>query len=139
MKLLALILALSLAVPTADAAVLATTKQKKLPVIENAYVGADLKTFGFEIAKAPTTNGYDVWAKVVGGRNKKIGQWFVKSMKLRTKSAKLPKAEFTSSLADVLAYSRPGTYVLTLFVCPSNVDRPTDIACANASTSFKKQ
>ncbi len=139
MKLLAVILALVLAAPSADAAVLATTKQKKLPVIENAYVGADLKSFGFDIVKAPTTSGYDVWARVVGGRNKKVGQWFVKSMKLRTRNGKLPKAEFTTSLADMLAYSRPGTYVLTLFVCPSNVDRPTDIACANASTSFKKK
>ncbi len=139
MKIISLLIALVLFVPAADAAVMASTKQKKLPVIANAHVGDDWKTFGFDVTKAPTTDAYDVWGRITGVRNKAVGEWFVRSMKLRSRNGKTSHAEFTGNLADTLAYSRPGTYQLTLFVCPANANKPTEKSCAHASVGIVKK
>ena len=139
MRILAALVALAVFIPSADAAVIATTKQKKLPVIEMAYVKDDLSGFGFEIAKAPTRHAYDVWMRVTGARNREIGEWFVTSMKLRAKNGKIAEADFAWNLGDVLEYSRAGTYQLTFYVCPANVDHPGEVACAHASAGFTKK
>ena len=136
--LLSALLALALlAPPSAEAAVIATTKQKKLPTIENAYVDQDLKGFRFDVKKAPTTKAYDVWARVENARGGIVAEWFVKSMKLRHRSKLTKLAAFESDLKGMLAFEDAGTYVLTLFACPANLREPGRVACASASTPFE--
>lgn len=139
MRFLAVLVSLAILAPSADAAVIATTKQKKLPVIEKAFVSDDWQRFGFAIVSAPTTQAYDVWARIAGPRNRKVGEWFVRSMKLRSRTSKPTSAEFSGNLADLLEYSKAGTYVLTLFACPANADKPNEKSCANASVSLVKK
>ncbi len=135
MRLLASLLLLVIAIPSADAAVIAATKQKNLPTIGSAYVNDDLNGFGFVVTKAPTTQAYDTWARITGGRNQEVAEWFVKSMKLRSRAKKLAKPDFKGDIADILFYTKPGTYVLTLFACPANTNDPTEKGCAHASVS----
>lgn len=140
MKHLALVIALVLGIPSADAAVIATTKQKKLPVIENVRVAADGKTFGFDVKKAPNTDAYDIWARITGGRNRPEAEWFVRSMKLRTRAGIVADATFAGNPLDMLAYAKKGTYQLTMFACPANAnDDPTEKSCAHASVGLVKK
>lgn len=139
MKTLLIAFLLSLACPTAEAAVIATTKQKKLPVIENVRVAADGKSFGFDVVKAPYTDAYDIWARITGSRNKPEAEWFVRSMKLRTRGGAVADATFPGSPLDMLAYSKKGTYQLTLFACPANANDPTEKSCAHASVGLVKK
>ena len=111
---LAVLVAFVLLVPSADAAVIATTKQKTLPVIGDAYVAPDGKAFGFAVKKATTTQAYDVWVRIVGGRGKVAGEWFVRSTKLRTRTAKPGKMEFAGDVAGYLTYEKAGSYTFTL-------------------------
>ncbi len=139
MKTLALLVALLASVPTADAAVIATTKQKALPVIENVRVSADGKSYGFDITKAPNTDAYDIWARITGARNKPEAEWFVRSMKLRTRAGKIAGATFAGSPLDMLAFSKKGTYQLTMFACPANANDPSEKSCAHASVGLVKK
>ncbi len=139
MKLHSLLIALVLlapSVPTADAAVIASTKQKKLPTIADAYVEDDLQGFGFGIVRAPTTNAYDVWARLTNDRGRTVAKWFVGSMKFRRRSETIDGARFSGDLRDILEFTQNGTYELTLFACPANLKRPTETACASTKTSF---
>lgn len=137
MRLLALAIALLIAVPSADAAVIATTKQKKLPVISNAHMNGDLRGFRFDVTKAPTTFAYDVWARIEDKRADTVAEWFVKSMKLRHRAKKVKTAAFEADVRSILAFEDPGTFVLTLFVCPANLREPNRTACASSSTTFQ--
>lgn len=124
-----------LVIPSADAAVISTTKQKKLPTIANARVEAGLKGFQFDVSKSPTTNAYDVWMRLENERGEKVGDWFVKSMKLRHRSKTIKKAAFKTNVADVLYFERSGTYVMTIFACPANLREPNRVGCATAHTT----
>ncbi len=137
MKLLSILVALSLLVPSADAAVISTTKQKKLPTIANAHVEASLRGFQFDVVKSPTTYAYDVWMRLENERGKKMGEWFVKSMKLRHRSKTIKSAAFKTNVADLLYFERSGTYVLTIFVCPANLREPNRVGCATTHTTVE--
>lgn len=136
MKLLAAIVALALFVPSADAAIIRSTKQKKLPTIANVRVEDDLGGFSFDIVKAPALDAYDVWGRLKNGRKKVAGEWFVRSMRFRTRSAKLDDATFDGDLSDILRYSGEGAYEFTVFACPANVGKPTVTACATATETI---
>jgi|GEM_PF-5102722 len=140
MKLLSALLAFAIFIPSADAAIIRSTKQKKLPTIANVQVEDDLGGFAFDIVKAPTIDAYDVWGRLTNGRKNIAGEWFVQSMRFRTRSAKLDEASFDGSLADILRYSGDGSYEFTVFACPANVRKPTTTACATAvkTITFKK-
>lgn len=137
MKLLSALVAFAVLVPSADAAIVSTTKQKKLPTLVEARVSEDLREFGFDVKKAPTTNAYDIWGRLVNRRGEVVAEWFVKSMKLRHRSTTKKHAAFRSNLAQILAFEKPGTYVFTLFACPANLREPSTPACASTSTTFE--
>lgn len=137
MKLLSALVAFAILVPSADAAVIATTKQKKLPTLVEARVSGDLREFGFDVTKSPTTNAYDIWGRLANGRGEVVAEWFVKSMKLRHRSKTRKHAAFRADLGQILAFEKPGTYVLTLFACPANLRDPSTTGCASTSTTFE--
>lgn len=139
MKTLALLLSLFVSIHTADAAVIATTKQKALPVIENVRVAPDGKSFEFDVKKAPNTDAYDIWARITGARNKPEAEWFVRSMKLRTRAGIVANPRFAGSPLEMLAYSKRGTYQLTMFACPANANDPSEKSCAHASVGLVKK
>lgn len=135
MIFVSILIAFALLTPSSDAAIIATTKQKKLPTIANARVEANLRGFQFDIVQSPTMNAYDVWMRLENERGKKVGEWFVKSMKLRHRSKMIKKAAFNMNVADMLTFERFGTYALTIFVCPANLRTPNRVACATADTT----
>jgi hypothetical protein len=137
MKLLAAIVALALFVPSADAAVIAATKVKKLPVIENVRVGIGLKGFGFDIASMPPVSKYDVWISIENARGKKVDEWYVGSVSAR-RGKKAPRtASFKTDVGDLIKYERDGTYSLTAYLCPPNLKKPNAKACAHGVTSVE--
>lgn len=138
MKLLALLVSFALFVPSADAAIIRSTKQKNLPVIANVRVDTDLEGVSFDVKKAPTLNSYDVWARLTNSRKRVTAEWFLGSMKFRTRGAGAVKeATFGVDLGDILAYSRGGAYELTIFACASNLKKPNAVGCANALTTIE--
>ncbi len=145
MKFLSFLLAVVLFIPSANAAVISTTKQKKLPVISNVLVNEGLKGFSFDVVKAPTLDGYDVWGRLVsestsdritGRKARATAEWLIKSMKLRTKKGLLKKADFKNNIGDFLKFAPDGPYEFTVFVCPSNLNKPTELACATAKKTI---
>lgn len=137
MKILSLLIAFVLLVPSADAAVMSTTKQKTLPVIANVYVSDDMQSFGFDVVKAPTTNAYDVWGRLTNARGVIVGEWFIRSMKFRKRTEKVAKASFKGNLRDALAFEKDGTYEFTMFGCPANLKKPKEKACASATKTIE--
>ena len=137
MKLLSALVAFAVLVPSADAAVIATTKQKKLPTIAEARVSANLREFGFDVKKAPTTNAYDIWGRLANGRGEVVAEWFAKSMKLRHRSKTTKHVAIRSDLGQILAFDKAGTYVFTVFACDANLREPSTTGCASTSTTFE--
>jgi hypothetical protein len=137
MKTLLLAIILSLACSPAEAAVIATTKQKKLPVIENVRVEEHLKGFRFDIASMPPVSKYDAWISLTGKRGKKIDEWYVGSVSARRGKKAPREAVFTTDIGDLLRYEDEGTYVLTAHLCTPNMKRPNAVGCANASMTLE--
>lgn len=137
MKLLAAIVALAFFVPSADAAIIATTKVKKLPVIESVRVEENLKGFRFDIKSMPPVSKYDAWISLTNKRGKKIDEWYVGSVSAR-RGKKAPRdATFTTDIGDLLRYEDAGKYVLTAYLCPPNMKRTNATGCANASMTLE--
>ena len=120
---------------TAHAAVIGTTKPRDLPTIEHLRVGTGYDGFGFDIAKAPTTDAYDVWGRLTNARGKIVAEWFSTSMKFRRRSEKLRSAAFRGNLGDFLFFERDGAYEFTVFACPANMKKPNPTGCATAKTT----
>jgi hypothetical protein len=137
MKLLSAIVAFALFAPSADAAIIATTKVKKLPVIESVRVEQTLKGFRFDIKSMPPVSKYDAWISLTNKRGKKIDEWYVGSVSAR-RGKKAPRdATFTTDIGDLLRYEDAGTYALTAYLCPPNMKRPNATGCANASMTLE--
>lgn len=137
MKILIAILALALAVPTADAAIISTTKQKKLPVIADAYINDDLTTIGFFITSAPTLDAYDIWARIEDEDGDEVAEFFVHSQQLRHKESKLGSAAYGINVRDIVKYEGEGTYEMTIFACPANLRQPLEKTCGFAKKTFE--
>lgn len=137
MHFIALVLSLALLAPSADAAVIASTKQKQLPVIGSLRVRSNMEGMSFAVKKAPSFDAYDVWARLADPRDRVAAEWLLASMKFRTRDGgAVKKTSFDADLREILAYARGGTYELTVFVCPPNIRKPNAAACANASTAI---
>jgi hypothetical protein len=137
MRLPTLLLALALFVPTADAAVIATTKAKDLPVIANLRAGEDLVGFSFDIERMPPVSKYDVWVGLSNERGKVVGQWYAGSIAARRGKRAPDRASFGTDLGDLLRYRDAGTYVLTAYACAPNLKRPNGTGCARASVAVE--
>lgn len=134
MTFLTAILAAFLLLPSAQAAVIAATKEKKPPTIDNVRVENDMLRFGFDIVDVPGIGKYDVWAGIATARGKKVGDWFVSSFGIRRGKRAPTEAAFGMNLPDILRFAGEGKYTFTAYLCPANLKKPNGKGCSHATT-----
>jgi hypothetical protein len=132
-----LLIGLMLVTAPVDAAVIASSKEKSVPAIDNVRVDDDLQGFGFDIVTVRNIGTYDVWISLRTARGKKLGDWFVGSFGVRRGKRRPTDAAFDLNLPDILRFAGNGAYSLTASVCPANIKKPTAKGCSQAAATLE--